>query len=125
MEIQIYLTTLVTIIATATAIEPQTCPGPDEWFTSVFVSLADAVVPVSVTSLSPDVDLKFFKDIMLYTDQEIEDATQDAIEFFSTKYGLDFSASQPDELGQRFFENATSFAFELSPEVGYTITFNR
>ncbi len=62
---------------------------------------------------------------MLYTEQEIEDATQDAIEFFSTKYGLDFSASQPDELGQRVFENAIFHAFEASPESGYTITFNR
>ena len=30
-----------------------------------------------------------------------------SLQFFSERFGLDFSLSQPNELGQRFFQNAT------------------
>ena len=54
---------------------------------------------------------------MLFTEEEIEQVTEDAIQFYNTKYGLDFSQSEPNELGQPFFQNATFFLFRLSPEV--------
>ena len=98
---------------------------PNEWFTAEFVSIADIVVPESLLDPIIDSDLSFFKDIMLFTDKEIESVTQDAVDFFNTRFGLDFSQSTPDALGQRAFENATLAPFFLSPEIQYTITFNR
>ena len=58
---------------------------------------------------------------MLFTEEEIEQVTEDAIQFFDTMYGLDFSQSEPNELGQRFFQNATFFPFRTSPEAQYSV----
>ena len=125
MKILYYLTVINVCITAATSVHPQQCPGPNDWFSSQFVSLVDQVIPISLTAPSPDVYLRFFKDIMHFSDAEIKDATEDAINFFNTKYGLDFSDQQPDELGRRFLGDATFFAFELAPEQKYTITFHR
>lgn len=121
----LYLTAFVALIATATAIEPQTCPGPNEWFTAEFVALADVLINVSDSMLVPDVNLHFFREIMHFSEKEIEDVTEEALDFFNTKYGLNFLTSAPDQQGRRFFENAIFYAFEFSPAVQYTITFNR
>ena len=47
---------------------------------------------------------------MKFTEQEIQTATQSAIEYFNTTFGLDFSESEPNQQGRRFFQNATFFA---------------
>ncbi len=79
---------------------------PSEWFTTQFVAIADAVVPVEVFSTSVDSDYTFFRDIMRFSDEEIEMATQDAIKFFDTQFGLDFSQLTPNAQGQRTVGNA-------------------
>ena len=62
---------------------------------------------------------------MLFTEEEIAQAEEDAIQFFNTRFGLDFSQSEPDEWGQRFYQNATFFPARVSSEVHYAVTFNR
>ena len=62
---------------------------------------------------------------MLFTEEEIAQVTEDAIQFFNTRFGLNFSQSEPNELGQRFFENATLQPYRLPPEIQQTVTFNR
>ena len=99
------------------------CPG--EWFTAQFVSIADVTVPSSVLEMQLDTNYSFFRDIMFFTDEEIESATQAAINFFNTKFGLDFSQSSPNELGERTSGSATLSPFVFPPEVQYTVTFNR
>ena len=99
------------------------CPTP-EWFVAEFVSIADKVVSSSAIQL-PDSSLSFFREAMLFTDEEIMQVEEDAIQFFNTKFGLNFSQSEPNELGERFYQNATFFPFRMSPEVQYAITFNR
>ena len=94
---------------------------PNEWFTAQFESLADAVAPAIADT---DKDLTFFRDIMLFSEKKIERVTQDAIEFFNTKFGLDFSQSPPNDLGQRTFANAVLQPFVLSPKVRYTVNVN-
>ena len=59
MGMPLYLTAFVALIATATAVEPPTCPGPNEWFTAEFVALADVLINVSDAMLVPDVNLHF------------------------------------------------------------------
>ena len=116
------LTVLLSIVIASTSAgsQPQECP--EKWFDATFVSIIDQVVPAAeLTANSP---FTFFKDIMKFTDEEIEEATQDAIMFFDTKFGLDFS-SEPDEMGRRFYENATFFPYQPLPVVSYTVTFNR
>jgi len=40
-------------------------------------------------------------------DDDIQQEVQNALQFFSERFGLEFSLTQPNELGQRFFQNAT------------------
>ena len=98
------------------------CPTP-EWFVAEFVAIADQVVSPPV--VLHDYSLSFFRDVMLFTEEEIAQVTDDAIQFFKTRFGLDFSQSEPDEWGQRFYQNATMWPARVSPEVKYTVTFNR
>ena len=83
----------------------QTCPSP--WFDAHFVALADE--PLTTASREEDFNLTYFRNVLRFTEQEIERQTQNAIQFFNTTYGLDFSQSQPDAQGQRFYQNATFF----------------
>ena len=99
------------------------CPTP-EWFVSEFVCIADKVISSPMVIL-PDSSLSFFRDVMLFTDKEIAEVEEDAIQFFIIRFALDFSQSEPDEWDQRFHQIATFFPSRLSPEVQYTVTFNR
>ena len=111
----------VLIASTSAGSQPQECP--EEWFDATFVGIVDKVVPAAEFINQIDPGFSFFKDIMKFTDEEIEEATQDAITFFDTKFGLDFS-SEPDEMGHRFYQNATFLPFKF-PVVDFAVTFNR
>ena len=54
-----------------------------------------------------DTNLTFFREVLGFDDAEIEQETQNAFQFFNERFGLDFSRSEPNERGIRFFENAT------------------
>ena len=86
----------------------QTCPSP--WFDAHFVALADQIQP---PTREFDPNLTYFREVLRFTEQEIEQQTQNAIQFFNTTYGLDFSQSQPNAQGQRFYQNATFFPARL------------
>ena len=98
------------------------CPTP-QWFVAEFVGIADKTVSPPV--VLHDYSLSFFRDVMLFTEEEIAQVEEDAIQFFITRFGLNFSQSEPDEWGQRFYQNATFFPAKFSPELQYTVTFNR
>ena len=104
------------------AIQPTSCPTRD-WFSAEFVSIADKVVSSELTI--PDPNLSFFKDVMHFSEREIQQVTEDAIQFYKTRFGLDFSQSEPNELGQRVYQNAVFAPLIFSPEIQYTITYNR
>ena len=124
--LKVAILTLVTLAGASATYYRNDCPN--KWFTAQFVSIADVVVPSSLLLPSTqliDPDLGFLRDIMLFSEDEIESATQDAIAFFDARYGLDFSLSAPDGLGRRQFKNATFFPYVFPPEVRYTINFNQ
>ena len=62
---------------------------------------------------------------MKFSDTEIDEATQEAIAFFNETFGIDFSGSEPDELGRRFSGNASTFFAYFPPEIDYHVSFNR
>ena len=92
------------LLATAAA---QTCPSP--WFDAHFVALADQTPPTREF----DPNLTYFREVLRFTEQEIEQQTQNALQFYNTTYGLDFSQSQPNAQGERFYQNATFFPARL------------
>ena len=98
---------------------------PSDWFTAEFVSIADTVIPSSELGLLLDSNLTFFRTIMKFTEDEIEATSKTAMDFFDSKFGLDFSQSPPNELGQRLLGNATFYPYHSSPETQFTVTFSR
>ena len=97
----------------------QTCPSP--WFDAHFVALADE--PLTTASREEDFNLTYFREVLRFIEQEIEQQTQNAIQFFNTTYGLDFSQSQPDAQGQRFYQNATFLPARVP--FSYSVSSNR
>ena len=81
------------------------CPRGAEFI----VSFDNVISTADFLQNNPDPNLTFFRDVLGFDDQEIEAATQSAIEYFNTTFGLDFSESVPNERNQRIFQNA-SFA---------------
>ena len=91
------------VIAT-TSVVGQASQCPPEWFGVQFNVFANTTFPAAV--FGPDINFTFYRDILKFTPEEIERETQNAIDFFSTRYGLNFS-SDPDEHGVRHYQNAT------------------
>ena len=60
---------------------------------------------------SSDPNLTFFREILGYSEDEIQQDVQNAFQFFSERFGLEFSLAQPNELGLHFFQNARTQAF--------------
>ena len=54
-----------------------------------------------------DTNLTFFREVLGFDDAQIQQETQNAFQFFNERFGLDFSQSEPNDLGIRFFQNAT------------------
>ena len=101
------------------------CP-PTNRFAAEFALIADAIAPESVTVFNSTTGLPFFRNIMSFSEIEITRVTQDAIEFFNTRFGLDFSQATPDENGQRILSDigATFIIWEFSPKVNYRLMVN-
>jgi len=98
------LSILVITIAAA-----QSCPANQVASDAQIILNAEAAVPASVFALltPTDVNLTYFTEVLRYNDDQIQQEVQTVLQFFSERFGLDFSPSQPNELGQRFFQNAT------------------
>ena len=69
-----------------------------------------------------DLDHVFYREILRFTDEEIDREREAAIHFFRNTYGLDFTDVEPDELGQRILGNAT-FQTVILP-FNFTYVFN-
>ena len=80
-----------------------------------FIISFDNVVPLAEFLQNiPDPNLTFFRNVLKFTEQEIQTATQSAIEYFNMTFGLDFSETEPNQQGQRIFQNA-SFSAGKAP----------
>ena len=100
-----------------TASQSQTC---DEPFRATITTVSDVTFPTSRSFLDPD--HVFYKEILRFTDEEIDQEREASIHFFRNTYGLDFTDVDPDELGQRILGNATFQPIVLP--TNYTYVFN-
>ena len=104
------------------AVLSQTCRS--EPFSAVFAASFDHTLDTP-TAIYDDPDLTFFKTYMQFRDVALQHTVDDAIKFFNDSYGLDFSASTPNEQNERFFENAKMSPFIIPPyEIDYIVTEN-
>ena len=110
MKCKIIYIAVVVVIALISGIPvtygQEDCPQGAE-----FIISFDTVVPLAefLQNVS-DPNLTFFRNVLKFTEQEIQTATQSAIEYYNTTFGLDFSVSEPNQQGQRIFQNASFFA---------------
>ena len=116
-----WISILVFAVSSLTVLS-QTCPSKP--FSAVFTASIDQTFDTFKDFLQDDPELHFFKTYMQFRDTAIEHTVDDAIQFFNNKFGLDFSASTPNEKNERFFENATMSPFISSDEVNYIVTIN-
>ena len=87
------------------------------------VMVVDRTVPLDeLPAAGVDTNLTFFRDVLQYDDARIQQETENAFRFLNERFGLDFSQSELNEQGLRFFENAI-----LQPirRPSATVTFNR
>ena len=115
---------LFSLLAVNTA--AQSCPASVASGAQIVITGESMMSPVSeiAGAYMLDPNLTFFREVLGYSDDEVQEETQNALQFFSERFGLDFSDSQPDEKGQRFFQNATLEPMRSRP-FGVTSTFNR
>ena len=95
------------VLTTAAA---QSCPANQIASDVQIVQHGDGLIPASAARLpggDPDPSLRFFSKVLGYSDDQIQQEVQNALQFFSERFGLDFSLTQPNEEGLRFFQNAT------------------
>ena len=95
--IQTALLGLITIYSAST----QSCS-----FDAAIVVIADLVRPVSILGEFPDPQMRFFRDMLRFTEQQTQQLVENAIQHFSTQFGLDFSNIEPNDANQRFLGNA-------------------
>ena len=113
-------------IIVITSAAAQSCPANQIASDAQIVLYSTGVLPATADRLSAanfDTNLTFFTDILGYSDDEIQQEIQNALQFFSERFGLEFSLTQPNELGLRFFQNATLQPIRRGDSVN--ITFNR
>ena len=70
-----------------------------------------------------DANLTFFSKVLGYRDNETQQEVQNSLQFFSERFGLDFSLTEPNELGLHFFQNAT--LQPIGPVTQINATLNR
>ena len=74
------------------------------------------------TILPPDPNITFYRENLRFSDAEVEQERNNALQYFKTQFGLDFSNAEPNQLGQRVVGNAS---FEFSSErVNFTAVAN-
>ena len=97
----------------------QSCSTP---FDAVISVVTDLVVPTSSLQ-NADPEMKFFTETLRFTAEETNQVMENAIRFYNTQFGIDFSNVEPNEANQRFFEYGT---FEpLAAPYNGTIIANR
>ena len=97
----------VLVITNAAA---QSCPANQIASEAQIVLYSSDVLPTTALLLpAGDIDsnLTFFTDVLGYSDDEIQQEIQNAVQLFSERFGLEFPLTQPNEMGQRFYQNAT------------------
>ena len=84
------------------AAQSQMC---DEPFQAAIMVVTNVTYPASRSFLDPD--HVYYREVLRFTDEEIDRAKEAALQFFRNTYGLDFTNVEPDEQGRRISGNAT------------------
>ena len=84
---------------------------PSEWFDTVWSAIVDTTLPTNTTLADPS--YSFFSDVLNYDAEQLESATQDAFDFYTERFGLDFSQASQDSESRRFFQSSFFAPFRV------------
>ena len=121
MQVIWVLVGLFSVLVTNTA--AQSCPANFNSEAQIFLYADRMFSPEVLQAVLVDTNLTFFREVLGFDDAEIQQATQNAFQFFNERFGLDFSQSEPNEQGIRFFQNTTFHPTRQAS--GVFSTFNR
>ena len=79
----------------------------DEPFQATITVVTNATYPNPAPLNFLDRDHVFYREVLRFTDEEIDREREAAIQFFRSNYGLNFTNVEVDEQGQRILGNAT------------------
>ena len=121
MNAKMWISILLFAVSAMAVSSYNTCPSNQ--FSAVFTAtLEQTVDEPAIFKLDPE--LTFFKDVLKLRDDAIRHVLEDAINFFNNTYGLDFSASPPNENYQRSIEDAVMSPYILFDHIEYFVTMN-
>ena len=84
------------------AAQSQMCEEP---FQAVLTLVTNVTFPISANFLDPN--HFYYREVLRFTEEEVDREREAAIQFFRDFYGLDFTNIEPNEQGQRILGNAT------------------
>ena len=112
---------ILVLAVSSLTVPSQTCPPGH--FSAVIVASIDQTVEDPVAHIE-DPKLLFLRKGLHFEEEEIKHVFDDAINFFNSTFGLDFSDSPPNEENQRYLENALMYTFVLRKDINYIATAN-
>ena len=71
----------------------------------MIASVTDLVVPASSLQFA-DPEMRFYTNILCFTTEEINQEMENAIQYFNTQFGLNFSNIEPNDTNQRLLPTA-------------------
>ena len=123
MNAKMWINILLFAVSVMAVSSYNTCPS--DQFSAVFTATIEQTVDEAALSFAKvDSELTFFKDVLKLRDDAIRHVFEDAINFFNNTYGLDFSASPPNENYQRSIEDARMSPYVFLDDIELFLTMN-
>ena len=107
MMVAMWMSAVLFSVLVITNAAAQSCPANQIASDAQILLFSSDVLPTCEFLLPAgnfDANLTFFSDVLGYSDDEIQQEVQNVLHFFSERFGLEFSLTQPNELGLRFFQ---------------------
>ena len=101
MNVRVLLVALSVQFAVSFGHPSHNCPN----FAASFTVSIDQLLDNPMVAVD-DLDLTFFREILGFTDYEIQATLEKSIVFFNETYGLDFSLTTPNDQNEYFLGNA-------------------
>ena len=120
---KMYVFALV-MLSTDAAMSVQNSLATCGQFPASFVAVIDQNIDSPFAIIEADPDLIFFKDVLKFRENAIQNTFDDAITFFKESYGLDFASSSPNEQNQYFYQNSTLGSFKFADDIENLVTLN-
>lgn len=77
----------------------------EEPFKAALMLITNVTYPASSNMLDPE--HVYYREVLRFTEEQIDEEREAALQFYSNFYGLNFTGVEPDEYGQRVLGNAT------------------